>query len=70
MNGPTCSLTGSASGWIPSLAVPLKTNSDPRYTIESTQGSSTYPGNHSHYFQGVARCEPRHRLEAYASLGT
>jgi hypothetical protein len=22
------------------------------------------PGNHSHYFQGVARCEPRHRLEA------
>jgi hypothetical protein len=29
-------------------------------------GLSGYePGNHSHYFQGVARCEPLHRLEAY-----
>jgi hypothetical protein len=25
-------------------------------------------GNHSHYFQGVARRELRHRLEAYATL--
>ncbi len=25
-------------------------------------------GHHSHYFQGAARCEPRHRLEAYATL--
>jgi hypothetical protein len=25
-------------------------------------------GNHSRYFQGVARCEPRHRLEADAML--
>ena len=28
------------------------------------------PGNHSHYFQVVARCEPRHRLEAYATVWT
>jgi hypothetical protein len=45
----------------------LKPSLTSRHSAQGLSGCEA--GNYSHYFQGVARREPRHRLEALSQFG-